>query len=277
MTGQAQAVYALLGNPVAHSLSPAMHNAAYGEMNARAVYVPFCVSDLAGAVRGIRALGIRGASITIPFKTEVIPLLDRTDEDARAMGAVNTVLNADGVLSGTNTDWIGLSLSLQAHFAMAGKTFAVLGAGGAARAAIFGILKGGGNPLVVYRTKERAARLAAQFGCSIVSFREFAKVNADCLINATPVGMFPSAGESPVGREHLCRFRWVMDTIYNPLETRLLRDARQAGCKTISGLDMFIHQGAEQIKFWMNREPPRAAMRHAITDMLNSGISDETR
>ncbi len=277
MTGHVHEVYILLGNPVGHSLSPAMHRAAHREMKARAVYVPFCVSDLAGAVQGIRALGIRGASITIPFKTEVLPLLDTMDEDARAMGAVNTVLNAGGVLSGTNTDWIGVSLSLQARFAVAGKTFAVLGAGGAARAAVFAILKAGGTPLVVYRTQERAARLAARFGCSLIPFREFGKVGADCLINATPVGMAPSIEESPAGRGDLSRFRWVMDTIYNPLETRLLRDARQAGCETISGLDMFVHQGAEQIRFWMNREPPRAVMRRAVTEILNGGVSDETR
>ena len=263
-------IFALFGNPVAHSLSPLMHNAAYREMDIRAAYVPFCVNDLAGAVRGIRALGIRGASITIPFKTDIMAMLDHVDDTARTIGAVNTVLNRDGVLYGTNTDWIGLSLVLKAHFAIAGKTFSVLGAGGAARAAVYAVVKGGGTPIVVYRSEERAANLAAQFGCRMVPLREIETIEADCLINTTPVGMFPSCDDSPIECGPLSRFRWVMDTIYNPMETRLLRDARQARCKVISGLDMFVHQGAEQIKLWLNREPPRGVMRQVVTEALAS-------
>jgi len=261
-------IYALFGNPVGHSLSPMMHNAAYRGMKLQALYVPFCVNDLADAVRGMKALGIHGASITIPFKTAIMPFLNTVDDDARIIGAVNTVANRDGVLEGINTDWIGLTHAIQSQFDIAGRTFTILGAGGAARAVVFAIIKGGGIPIVVYRSEGKAKALAIQFQCATVPFSEFHNLTGDCLINATPVGMSPHIDESPVSSRNLARYSWVMDLIYNPLETRLLRDARQAGCNTISGLDMFIYQGAEQIKFWTGIEPPLNTMRNAVRKHL---------
>lgn len=268
MPDQSRDVYALFGNPVGHSLSPAMHNAAYREMGVRSLYVPFCVKDLTDAVKGLKALGIKGASITIPFKTAIIPLLDEVEPLARDIGAVNTVADRGGRLIGINTDWIGISLSLKAYFAVFGKTFAVLGAGGAARAAVAAVEKGGGRAVVLSRNEQKGAELSDRFGCRSVPLEKIDEVRADCLINTTPVGMFPLIDESPLSAGSLARFRWVMDTIYNPLETKLMREARLAGCKVISGLDMFIHQGAEQIKFWMDREPPRKLMRDTVIQIL---------
>lgn len=261
-------VYALFGNPTGHSLSPAMHNAAYREMGVRSIYVPFCVKDLADAVKGLKALGIKGAGITIPFKTAIIELLDEVEPFASRIGAVNTVADRRGRLVGINTDWIGISLTLKAYFAVSGKTFAVLGAGGTARAAVAAVQKGGGRAIVSARNEQKGAELSSRFGCRFVPLDKIDEIRADCLINTTPVGMYPSVDESPLDAALLARFRWVMDVIYNPLETKLMREARLAGCKVISGLDMFVHQGAEQIKFWMDREPPRKLMRDTVVQIL---------
>ena len=149
-----------------------------------------------------------------------------------------------------------------------GKTFAILGAGGAARAAVYGILKKGGNPVIVNRTLERGEEMARKFGCPFYPLSEIEKVKADCLINTTSVGMAPDSEKTPVGRESLVNFRWVMDIIYNPLKTRLLRDAEKAGCIALPGIGMFVHQGAEQIKIWTGIDPPRAFMRKIVLEKL---------
>ncbi len=263
-------VFALFGNPVGHSLSPAMHNAAYRKMGLDAIYLPFCISALREAVKGMKALGIEGASVTIPFKTEIIPLLDRVDKDSRAIGAVNTVVRRGGKLIGGNTDWIGLSRALRERIEIKGKTFAVLGAGGAARAAVHAVLSEGGIPVVVYRSKKRGLEVAGQFGCRSVPFAKIGEIEADCLLNATPVGMVPDIEKTPVDRSLLPRFRWVAETIYNPLETRLLREARAAGCKIVPGLDMFIYQGAEQIRIWTGENPPLQLMRRTVEKILKT-------
>ena len=264
-------VYALFGNPVGHSLSPIMHNAAYREMNLDALYVPFCVHELVDAVRGMRALGIRGASVTIPFKTVIMQLLDTVTEAAKTIGAVNTIINRKGLLEGYNTDWIGLKRALEAHFDLAGKTCAILGAGGAARAAVFTVVRGGARPIIVNRTISKARALAEEFGGQAFALSEFARVKADCLINTTSVGMFPNSADSPIADSDLGRFRWVMDMIYNPLETKLLSDAERAGCRIISGLDMFVQQGAEQIRWWTGQEPPLHLMHRVVVEHLIAG------
>jgi len=262
-------IFALFGNPVGHSLSPLMHNATYKKMKIHARYVPFCVQNLEDAVRGIRGLDIRGVSVTIPFKTTVMSYLDEVDESSLRIGAVNTVLNDDeGRLKGYNTDWMGLIRDLKESLEIGGKTFAILGAGGAARAAVFGILKEGGIPVIVNRTIEKGQEMAREFRCPFYPLSEIGKIEADCLINTTPVGMAPDGEKSPVGRESLVNFRWVMDIIYNPLRTRLLKDALEVGCNALSGVGMFIHQGAEQIKIWMGVEPPRAFMKGIVLENL---------
>ena len=145
-------IFALFGNPVGHSLSPLMHQTAYGEMKVKAVYVPFCVLNLEDAVRGIRGMRISGVSVTIPFKSEVRKHLDELDESSDRIGAVNTIVNEGGRLRGYNTDWIGFVRDLKEFMPIRGKTFGVLGAGGAARAILFGILSEGGKPVVLNRT-----------------------------------------------------------------------------------------------------------------------------
>ncbi len=269
MAGNSSEIFALFGNPVGHSLSPLMHNATFKRMNIDAHYVPFCVKDLEDAMRGIRGLDIRGVSITIPFKTTVMPYLDEVDESSLRIGAVNTILNDDnGRLKGYNTDWIGLIRDLKESLEISGKTFAILGAGGAARAVVFGILREGGIPVILNRTIEKGEKMARDFGCPFYPLFEIVNLKADCLINTTPVGMAPDTEKSPVGRESLGNFTWVLDIIYNPLKTKLLMDAEEVGCMVLSGAGMFVHQGAEQIKIWKGLEPPRAFMKGVVLDEL---------
>lgn len=261
-------IFAVFGNPIAHSLSPLMHQAAFGRMGIKALYVPFFVQNLKTAVLGIRGLDIRGVSVTLPFKTEVMDYLDEIDEAARRIGAVNTIFNHQGVLEGTNTDWLGFVHSLKECLEIRGRRFAVLGAGGAARGILYGLIKEGGQPIILNRTISKAEKLAHEFGCAFLSLSEIEKVEADCLINTTSLGMAPDSDRSPFPQEHLKKFGWVMDIIYNPLKTKLLKEAEEVGSKTISGLGMFVHQGAEQIKIWTGLEPPRAYMHEVVLGKL---------
>jgi shikimate dehydrogenase len=271
MTESPPEIYALIGNPVGHSLSPLMHNLAYEKMDINARYVAFCVENLRDAFYGIRALKIMGVSVTVPFKVEVMQYLDEVEEEAFQIGAVNTIMNEQGRLKGTNTDWLGIVLALQGSMDIRGRNFAVLGAGGTARAALFGIIKEGGLPVVVNRTEEKGRSLAREWDCPFCLLSDIGRIRADCLINTTPVGMYPGIGASPLPPEVLGNFRRVMDVIYNPLQTKLMEDAGKAGCAVLSGLEMFVHQGAEQIRLWTGLEPPRALMREAVINRLASG------
>jgi len=269
------AIFALYGNPVGHSLSPPMHNAAYKKMGINATYCSYCVEDLAEAITRIREHPLGGVSVTIPFKTAVIPYLDEVQDDARTIGAVNTILHHDkGRLRGYNTDWTGVVLGLEESLDIRDKTFAILGAGGAARAAAYGILRRGGSPLIVNRTTARGEEMAQEFGCPFYPLSEIGAIRADCLINTTPVGMAPEKGASPIVTGILANFQWVMDCIYNPLKTQLLQDAEVAGCTPINGVGMFVHQGAEQIKIWTGKEPPREFMRQVVLEELGAQDGD---
>lgn len=263
-------VFALFGNPVKHSLSPLMHNAALKKMGMNGKYVACCIKDLESAVNGVRGMDIRGVSVTLPFKVAVMAYLDEVEEDALKIGAVNTLVNDQGILKGYNTDWIGLVQSLEENLDIKGKVFAIMGAGGTARAALYGILKKGGIPLVLNRSVERGESLAREWGCSFYPLTDIAGVYADCLINTTSVGMISESKKSPVEDAILGKFPIVMDVIYNPLQTRLLRAAERLGCVTVSGLDMFVHQGAEQIRLWTGREAPRATMKQIVRETLKS-------
>ncbi len=260
--------FALFGNPVGQSLSPLMLTTAFARMGIGADYTAYRVDDAAEVVRRIREGGIRGASITIPFKETVMALLDEVDPAAAAIGAVNTIVKRDGRLAGYNTDGPGLVRDLKEWIAIRGKTFVVLGAGGAARAAVYSLREAGGTPIVVNRTAERARALAESFGCRWEPTTEIGRLEADCLINTTPLGMFPETERTPLEERFLARFPRVMDMIYNPARTRLLREAAAAGCAVRSGVGMFVHQGAEQIRLWTGREPPREEMRRVVLERL---------
>ena len=261
-------VYGLLGRPVAHSLSPAMHNAAFREMGINAVYVAFPVADLAQAVAGLRGLKIPGVSVTIPFKEEIIPLLDDLEPQAAKIGAVNTVVNRDGRLVGHNTDWLGALLALEEKTGIAGRRFLILGAGGAAKAIAFALQEKGGQVAITDVDQDKALALSRKLWVEVVAPGYLAEYPADVLINATPVGMEPNSAEIPLDPAFLDRYGVVMDIVYRPLETRLLQEARGRGCQVIDGLRMLIHQGAAQFELWTGRPAPREVMARAAYDSL---------
>ena len=260
--------FALFGNPVGHSLSPLMINAAFGAMGVRAGYESHRVENLELAVRMIREKPLDGVSVTLPLKGAIMAFLDEVDDDARAIGAVNTVTHERGRLRGSNTDWVGLTAAVEEHVSLRDRTVAVLGAGGAARAAVHAVLRAGGTPIVFNQSRDRAESLARWFSCETRPLAALGRAEADVLIHATPVGMHPDTGESPVDGRILGRFQWVVETIYNPLETRLLREARAAGCGVVTGLAMFVRQGAEQIRTWTGLEPPVELMMRVVQTTL---------
>jgi len=265
--------FALFGNPVAHSLSPWMHRTAYGEMGIAARYKAYRMDKAGEIVPMIKSWGIDGASVTLPFKEAIIGSLDEITASARDIGAVNTILNRGDRLVGDNTDWIGLVRDLKDHLQIKGKTFAVLGAGGMARAAVFGLLREGGIPVIFNRTPERGAALARAFNSQSLPLDALDGFRAEALIQTTPVGMAPNTDISPLKREALTNFRYVLDAIYNPLTTKLLRDAQEMGCLTINGVGLFVHQGAEQIRIWTGREPPLTTMRQTVIAALHEGAT----
>jgi shikimate dehydrogenase len=222
---------------------------------------------LGSALQGIRGMNIRGASVTIPFKVAVMEYLDDIDDDALKIGAVNTIINENGRLTGYNTDWLGLILTLK-EASVKGKTFVIIGAGGTARAAAYGIMKEGGFPIIANRTPEKGKILSGRLNCPFYPLAEIGRIKADGLINTTPVGMYPSRDKSPVKASALAGFRYVMDVIYNPLKTKLLIEAEKQGCHVFSGLDMFVNQGARQLRLWTGVEPPRPLMKKVILERL---------
>lgn len=265
---QHTALYGVIGNPVRHSLSPTLHNAVFLATRLNAVYLAFEVEDIEGCIRGIKALGIKGASITIPFKTGVIPYLSEIDPLARRIGAVNTIVNMNGTLKGYNTDAFGALKALEEKTKIPGMTCIIIGSGGAARAIGF-ILKEMDVALsIANRSSGRGKELARSLGCPYIPLHKIGETRADVLIQTTPVGMYPCVDQCPVPEQILVEGLVVMDIVYNPFETRLIRLAKARGCITINGISMFIHQAAEQLRLWTGIDPPVGVMSHAVKEAL---------
>jgi shikimate dehydrogenase len=224
-------------------------------MGLNAAYLAFEVENLAEAVRGIRGLGIRGVSVTIPFKTQVFPFLDQVEGVAGKIKAVNTITNEGGRLIGHNTDWCGALEALEEKIDLQDKRVILLGAGGAARAIAFGLKERGCQVFIHNRSMPKAADLAKELGFTHRPMSFCEKLDADVLINATPLGMAPHDGESPIPPEILREGMTVMDIVYHPLRTKLLREAEERGCQTIDGLSMLARQGAAQLQIWTGRRP----------------------
>jgi len=265
--------YGIIGWPVAHSLSPAMHNKAFAALGHKAVYGLFPVPPerLSAAIEGIRALGIKGVSVTVPHKEALLSMLDEVEETARRIGAVNTIVNREGRLFGYNTDWFGALKALEEVLSPAKRQVIVVGAGGAARAIVYALVKAGAHVVIYNRTLEKAVSLAEEFGAEAQPLAALNEASGEILINTTSVGL--KEDRSPAPREILSRFQVVMDTVYVPLETRLLREAREAGCKVINGLKMLVYQGVEQFYLWRGERPPAHLMEEAALEALNKGES----
>lgn len=264
--------FGIIGNPVLHSLSPAMHNASFRELGLDCVYIPLPTSSIFDAVAGLKAMGFRGASVTIPYKQDVIPLVDVLDPVAKKIGAVNTLLIADDValtgkiVHGFNTDWIGANRALEEKIDLQGSRVLLVGAGGSARAIGFGLLEAGAEIIITNRTESKGKAMAEQLGCAFSSLDALDNIKADVLLNATSVGMVPDMENSPVPGNILPNFSVVMDIVYAPLRTRLLREAEASGCQVVDGLKMLLYQGAAQFKLWTEQDPPLEVMRAILYD-----------
>jgi shikimate dehydrogenase len=282
MTGKTR-ICGLMGDPVEHSISPAIHNAAFNALGLEYIYVPFHVKpkDLKKAIDGMRALHIRGLNVTIPHKVAVLPFLDELDSLAEKIGAVNTIVNSDGKLRGYNSDAAGFIQALIAGGVKPeGKRVVLLGAGGAARAIAFALAEKGTDINILNRKKEMdwAEELATKAGK--VYKKEFRALelntkilkkvlaDADILVNATSVGMSPKNDDTPVAADLLRSGLVVYDIVYNPVETRLLKEAKQAGARTIGGLDMLVGQGAIAFELWTGEKAPVEIMKKAAEKAL---------
>ncbi len=275
----------LIGDPVEHTMSPVMHNAAYKKLGLDYIYIPFRVApeQLAPAVDGLRALNVSGFNVTIPHKVSIIPMLDGLDPLAEKIGAVNTVVNNEGELRGYNTDAEGFLLALlEKGVELGGKNIVVLGAGGAARAVTYKLAERETSLTILNRRLELdwaediAELIKEDFG-KAVRVLELCEDNlaetlerADILVNATSVGMSPAGNESPVPARLLKDSLVVFDVVYNPVVTRLLGEAKTAGAQTISGVDMLACQGALAFEKWTGREAPLDLMRKEAVKMLES-------
>ena len=284
ITGKTK-ICGLIGDPVEHSMSPVMHNTAYKKLGLDYVYLPFRVEpeQLEAAVDGLRALNVCGFNVTIPHKVTVIPLLDGLDPIAEKIGAVNTVVNTDGELRGYNTDAAGfLRALLDGGVEPDGKNVVVIGAGGAARAVTYILAERDINLAILNRREELdwaedIAELLVEDFSKPVHVLELldeclAEVmpEADILVNATSVGMSPHDDKSPVPAKFLRKDLAVFDVVYNPIDTRLLTEARAAGASTISGIDMLVWQGALAFEKWTGREAPIGLMKKEASKMLES-------
>jgi len=264
-------VYGVIGDPVGHSLSPAMQNAGFAARGINAVYVPFLVRDLKDFVDSIGPLGIRGFSVTLPHKERILKYLDGCDPLAEKIGAVNTVVvDGKGKLYGYNTDYVGVLRTLEQRMPLAGSRVLIAGAGGAARAVAFALAEGGASVCVWARRPARARLLARAVGGQAMARGDLRREFFDAIVNATPVGMHPRVAESPLAsRELNCRL--VFDTIYRPRVTRLLQLAARRDIETVSGVEMFVAQGTAQWEIWTGRRAPVAAMRRALLLALARG------
>ena len=255
------ALCGVLLHPAGHTRSPAMHAAAYAALGIDAVYLAFDVppEQLADALRGARALGMRQLAISLPHKQAALEHVDELDETARRIGALNTVTRVGEKLLGSNTDWLGAVRALESERRLDGARAVVLGAGGTARAVVFGLLERGARVHVLNRSPERAERLAQELGAhGSGELSELARTPHDVLVNTTSVGLREDV--SPVAASALRAESIVMDAVYDPLRTRLLRDAEACGARTISGKWMLIHQAAEQFRLFTGREAPLSAL-----------------
>jgi len=286
-------IYGVVADPVAHSLSPIVHNAALAAAKIDAVYLPFRVpaEQIDEFLSDASRWPLSGLSVTIPHKETILRLVAQQDDLVKAIGAVNTLAFGPlrtGVvssISGFNTDATAAIESLDAALVDHGqtspeevlnvKTALVLGAGGAARALAFGLRKRGIEVTVASRTLDRGKKIAAEVGCKAVDWQARYRMPHDCVVNATPVGMHPNVDETPFDKEHLRPYMVVFDTVYNPENTLFMKEARAIGCRLVTGVDMFVRQAATQFRIWHNQAAPEGVMRDSLKRATASAKNPE--
>ena len=281
--GASTNILCVIGHPIEHSMSPIMHNAALNELSLDYIYMAYDIlpSELKKAILGFKKSNVKGINVTIPHKEKILNYIDELDPLSKQIGAVNTIKNEGGVLLGRNTDALGAKQALfDAGFKIEGKKALILGAGGAARAISFALSEEIDEIFIVNRTEERAIKLANEL-------QEKTKIKAsgmemngktlrtlissvDILINTTPIGMYPKIDTSPISKDLLHENLFIFDIIYNPLQTRLLKDAKKVGSKTLNGLDMFINQGALAFEWWTSKKPNVKLMKEKIIEQLGN-------
>ena len=266
-TDAATRVYGVVGDPVAHSLSPRMLNAAFRRENVHAVFLPLHAKSIDDLLECVRDIPIHGLSVTMPYKQAIVERLDNSDLLTQKIGACNTVVRAqDGRLYGFNTDVEGVLRPLEQRLTLAGSKVLVLGAGGAARAAVFGLRQRGAEVFLLNRSAAPAQKLARQAHAKVVKRADLKKLSFDVILNATPVGM--GGTKASLLEEKEINTRFLMEMVYNPAETRLFKLARARGASVILGSEMFVQQGARQFEIWTGKPAPLPEMQHEVLSAL---------
>jgi len=267
---RATRVYGVIGNPVGHSLSPLLHNTGYIAAQKDAVYLPFLVENLKAFLKSLPDFGVRGFSVTLPHKEAIFGDLHAVEPLAEKIGAVNTVtVRKDGSLYGSNTDYVGILRALEKKIKLRGARVVIYGAGGSARAAAFALDQAGAQVFVCARRPEAGRKLAKAVGGEAINRSALRSLEFQALLNATPIGMFPQEKASPLAAGELnCSL--VMDLIYRPIRTKLLRLAASRNIACVSGVEMFLAQGVAQWEHWMGSKAPESRMRNAVLRALKN-------
>ena len=270
MASSSTKVCCIIGDPVEHSLSPLIHNVGYQALGIKYFYVPFRVKDIKQSIESIRGLGIRGVSITLPHKVSAIKYVDKVDPLAEEIGAINTIVNDEGVLTGYNTDGDGALKALEEVTTLGSKKAILVGSGGAASAIAVVLKKNGVKLVVLNRTEDKARELANRVDAEDAGgLKKLSLISsADILINATSVGMWPKIKESLIPKKLLHKQLTVFDTVYNPKETKLLVEAKEKGCTIVYGYKMLLYQAAMQFELFTGLKAPLAALESALTHAL---------
>jgi len=272
MTNAETVINAVTGFPLSHTWSPQLHSLIYKKVNVNAVMLAFPQRDIEAVIQCMRTLPIHMLAVTIPHKETVMKYLDVIEETAKEIGAVNTVINAKGKLYGYNTDILGIEEALK-KTPIKAKNVLIIGAGGAARPLCLFLKQYGAKIFCYNRTVEKAEALMKEFGGNVITEKDLVKGKFDVIINATPIGMSPNINESPLPQNIFHEGQTVFDFIYNPLETKLLKDAKNAGATTISGVKMFIAQGLFQAQLWLGKEPKYPDIEKDFLNILSPHAS----
>jgi len=275
-----KALYAVIGNPVAHSLSPIMMNAVFEALRIPAVYLALQVDDPADDLATLSKLGIQGISVTIPHKESAYRLAVSADEPAHAMGAVNTLRLHGAQWEGCNTDWIGAIAALRNHFEQfSGKRALIIGAGGVARAVLYGLKREQASITISNRGIERGEDLARVFDCDFVPLSELQQANSgadfDIIVQCTPIGLMNNEDSTLIPETLFHPGMVVLDTVYRPLWTPFLRKARAAGCATVPGMEMLLHQGIAQLDWWLGEMIRPEVVLPVMKEALMGAFEDE--